>query len=175
MFSSAGQAQAFLATVYAGLAAGVAYDLLRLLRLSLKAGRVVTALLDLVFWVITAALVAVATALSGAKGLRLYLLLGAACGMLLWAAGLRQIMRGAGRLVLRALPKPQAGKRVRGGEITASTAQTDSPDASQVRPVAGVKPAPGEIPAATPPPGKKRRARGKKEAARVAQERSPAP
>ncbi len=108
MFDSAGQAQTFLATVYAGLAAGVAYDLLRLLRALLKAGPVATALIDLVFWTVAAALVAVAAAFAGAPGLRFYLVLGACCGGLLWAAGLRRIMRGAGRFAARAIGKPAA-------------------------------------------------------------------
>jgi len=103
MFGAEGQAQAFLATVYAGLAAGVAYDLLRLLRLSLRAGHVMTALLDIVFWVIAATLVAVAAALSGAPGLRYYLVLGAASGVLLWAAGLRRIMAETGRMAGQAI------------------------------------------------------------------------
>ncbi len=119
MFQAEGQAQAFLATVYAGLAAGVAYDLLRLLRLSLKAGPLLTALLDVVFWVLTAALVACAAALSGAHGLRFYLLLGAGSGALLWAAGLRRVMRGAGQLAVKAFVPRKAGKKKGDGELPA--------------------------------------------------------
>jgi spore cortex biosynthesis protein YabQ len=116
MFGAQGQAQTFLATVYAGLAAGVAYDLLRLLRLSLRAGRWLTALLDLVFWLVAAALVAVAAALSGAEGMRMYPVMGAASGMLLWSAGLRQIIRGIERMTQRMIVKIQAGKRKKDGE-----------------------------------------------------------
>lgn len=95
MFASQGQAQAFLATVYAGLAAGVAYDLLRLFRLCARAGPMLTGILDFVFWGVAAALVSLAAALAGAPGLRFYLVLGTGCGMLLWAAGLRRMMAGA--------------------------------------------------------------------------------
>ncbi|MCL1963744.1 MAG: spore cortex biosynthesis protein YabQ [Firmicutes bacterium] len=129
MFAAQGQAQAFLATVYAGLAAGVAYDLLRLLRLSTRAGQVLTNLLDFVFWILTAMLVALAAALSGAQGLRFYLVLGTACGMLLWAAGLRRIMLGTARFASNAVQKAlrippkegrenrkQAGKKAEKGE-----------------------------------------------------------
>ena len=94
MFSYAQQAQAFLASVYAGLIAGVAYDLLRLFRLLLKAGRVITALIDIVFWVLAAAVLALAAALSGVEGLRFYLLLGLLSGLLLWSAGLRRVVHG---------------------------------------------------------------------------------
>jgi|GEM_PF-964666 len=134
MFAAQGQAQVFLATVYAGLAAGVAYDLLRLLRVSTRAGQLVTAALDIVFWILAAALVALAAALSGAPGLRLYLVMGAACGMLLWAAGLRRIMLGVGRAASRAVVgifgtpmsgaekedgrnAGRAGKEAKGGEL----------------------------------------------------------
>ncbi len=120
MFSSHGQAQVFLATVYAGLAAGAAYDMLRLLRLSTKASPALTALLDLVFWVVTAALVAVAAALSGANGLRFYLLLGTASGMLLWSAGLRRIIAGMGAWIRRILPSHKEGLSREDGEIPAS-------------------------------------------------------
>lgn len=113
MFASQGQAQAFLATVYAGLAAGVAYDLLRLLRLMVKAGTLLTAVLDIVFWLLSAALVASAAALAGAPGLRLYLVMGAACGMLLWAAGLRRIMLWAGGAAKRAQDKVCGRKKGR--------------------------------------------------------------
>ncbi len=56
--------------VYAGLAMGVCYDLLRLLRLLLRAGPVLTALFDLLFWLLAAALAACAAALCGAQSLR---------------------------------------------------------------------------------------------------------
>jgi len=129
MFAAQGQAQAFLATVYAGLAAGAAYDLLRLLRLFAGAGQVLTGILDFVFWAVAAVLVAVAAALAGAQGLRFFLVLGTACGMLLWAVGLRRVMLGAGRCVINAARRvsrlsskdgpgngAEAGKGTDGGE-----------------------------------------------------------
>lgn len=116
MFETAGQAQAFLATVYAGLAAGVAYDLLRLLRRSLRAGALITALFDFLFWVAAAALVVLAAVMAGAEGLRFYLLLGAGAGMLLWAAGFRQVIRGVERFVGRIFDRRKAGKAADGGE-----------------------------------------------------------
>ena len=114
MFAAQGQAQAFLAAVYAGLAAGVAYDLLRLLRLCARAGPVITGVLDFVFWALAAVLVALAAALAGAQGLRFYLVLGAACGMLLWMAGLRRVVASAGRYMACALRRA-SGLSKKGG------------------------------------------------------------
>lgn len=116
MFSAAGQAEAFLATVYAGLAAGIAYDLLRLLRLSLRAGGALTALFDIIFWILTAALLGAAAALSGVAGLRFYLILGLASGMLLWAGGIRRVIAGATRAILRLKPKKREGNAETDGE-----------------------------------------------------------
>ena len=113
MLWEANQAQVFLAMVYAGLAMGVCYALLRLLRLLLRAGPVLTALFDLLFWLLAAALAACAAALCGAQSLRLYWLLGALCGAVLWAAGLRRMMRASARLAARILPcsaRKEAGK-----------------------------------------------------------------
>lgn len=128
MFSAAHQAEAFLLTVYAGLAAGVTYDLLRLLRLSLRAGKLVTALLDVVFWVIAALLTGLAAALSGVKGLRFYLLLGAASGLLLWAGGVRRVMLSISAAICKRIDRAQAGKRKPRGE-EASKRGEDATDA----------------------------------------------
>lgn len=92
MFDNTGQAQVFLASVLAGFAAGVAYDLLRLPRRLFKLGAVVSGVLDLLFWVVAAGLLALAAGLSGAEGLRLYWLLGGLCGALLWAIPFRWIL-----------------------------------------------------------------------------------
>lgn len=117
MFSKAAQAEVFLATIYAGLAAGAAYDMLRLLRVFLHAGRLLTALFDVVFWMLTAGMVALAVALSGEEGLRFYLLIGTVCGMLLWAGGLRRIMLWLEVLFLRLIARFQEGKKERGVEL----------------------------------------------------------
>ena len=107
MFQRAAQAEVFLATVYAGLAAGVAYDMLRLMRRFLRAGKLITAILDIVFWVIAAGMVAVAAALSGEEGLRFYLILGMLCGMLLWAGGFRRLILIAEQTVHRSIKKKE--------------------------------------------------------------------
>lgn len=111
MFSKAAQAEVFLATVYAGLAAGVAYDMLRLLRLFLHAGKLVTAIFDIVFWVIAAGMVAVAAALSGEEGLRFYLMLGTLCGMLVWAGGFRRLVLLLEKAVFSLSVRKKEGKK----------------------------------------------------------------
>jgi len=109
VFSYVEQAQAFLAAVYAGLIAGVAYDLLRLFRLLARAGKAVTALVDIVFWLLAAAMLAVAAALSGVHGLRFYLILGLCSGLLLWAAGLRRAAKAASGIILNIFVKNREG------------------------------------------------------------------
>jgi spore cortex biosynthesis protein YabQ len=116
MFVRAAQAEVFLATVYAGLAAGVAYDLLRLMRLFLRTGKLVTALFDIVFWVLAAGMVAIAAALSGEEGLRFYLILGTLCGMLIWALGFRRLVLLLERTILNLSVKKKGGKTQQNGE-----------------------------------------------------------
>lgn len=106
-----------MATIYAGLAAGAAYDMLRLLRLFFHAGKVLTALFDIVFWIVAAAMVALAVALSGEEGLRFYLLLGTVCGMLLWAGGLRRVMLAIEAFFLKAFDRSQEGKKGQSVEL----------------------------------------------------------
>jgi len=52
MLSVSDQAYVFLTTVYAGFIIGFFYDCCRVIRIMIKAGVFVTALLDLLFWII---------------------------------------------------------------------------------------------------------------------------
>lgn len=92
MASGGMQARAFVWAVAAGVAAALTYGALRLARRALHAGKTLTALLDLLFWLAAAGLTATAGALSGVEGLRLYMLLGVLCGFLLWEAGVRRAL-----------------------------------------------------------------------------------
>ena len=105
-----------MATVYAGLAAGVAYDMLRLLRLFFHAGKLLTAVFDILFWIVAAGMVAIAAALSGEEGLRFYLLLGTLCGMLLWAGGFRRLVLLLEKTVINLLGQKKEGKQQQGVE-----------------------------------------------------------
>lgn len=84
------QARAFAAAVCAGVASAVFYGVLRRIRRLTHANAVLTGALDLVFWLAAAVLTAAAGALCGVEGLRLYMLLGAALGFLLWEVGIRR-------------------------------------------------------------------------------------
>lgn len=96
------QARAFLAAAGAGVAAALVYDLLRVARRVLHAGSLLTAGLDLLFWLAAAALTAAAGALCGVEGLRLYMLLGVLCGFLVWEAGVRRVLAALGGALRRA-------------------------------------------------------------------------
>lgn len=93
MFETTGQANIFLAMVYAGLAVGVCYDLLRLLRRLLKARRLLTGALDLLFWVGASGCAAWMLAVSGEGSLRVYALMGCASGLVLYLLGLSALMQ----------------------------------------------------------------------------------
>ncbi|HZK34184.1 MAG TPA: spore cortex biosynthesis protein YabQ [Bacillota bacterium] len=54
MPSTVNQAYVFLATVYSGFIIGFIYDIFRMIRHIIKPGRLATAILDLVFWIIIA-------------------------------------------------------------------------------------------------------------------------
>ena len=95
-FETAGQARGFLLLLAAGLLAGAAYDLLGL------AGRLLPRwarpLMDGLWCLLAAADCTLALALGGERRVRLYALLGLACGWLLYAWGVRAALRGLARL-----------------------------------------------------------------------------
>lgn len=89
--------------VYAGLLCGVGYDILRVLRRMLGAGRIATAIVDLLFW-LGAALVCTITLIRiSHESLRLYALLGYVCGMLLYLAGVSEFIYACLRIPYRAI------------------------------------------------------------------------
>lgn len=90
-----------MATVYGGLAVGLLYDLLSLLRHGLHMGPMATGLMDFLFWLGAAMILALTIGISGGDGLRAYMLLGFACGFVLYAAGLHTLLEALGRLLIR--------------------------------------------------------------------------
>ena len=102
-FETAGQARGFLLLMAAGLLAGAAYDLLGL------AGRLLPRWarpqMDGLWCLLAAAACALALALGGEARLRLYALLGLACGGLLHALGLRALLRAFGGMLRRAFSR----------------------------------------------------------------------
>ena len=92
-FETAGQARAFLWLLYAGLGAGVCYDLLSPLRRRLP--RLPAALADAAWALLTGALCALALFQGGADRLRLYALLGLGMGMGLYRLGIHALGKAA--------------------------------------------------------------------------------
>ncbi|MDR0396787.1 MAG: hypothetical protein LBH66_05755 [Oscillospiraceae bacterium] len=101
MFETNGQASIFLAAVYGGLMVGLLYDAFALASRALGGGRTICGALDLAFALAAAGVFALAVALSGGDGMRGYMLLGFACGGLLYAAGLHRAIAGVASAVSR--------------------------------------------------------------------------
>jgi len=93
MFATAGQAQIFLATVYAGIFTGLLYDMLSLLRHVSKLNQTVTGAIDIFFWIAAAAVFTTVIVFSGGDGLRGYMLLGFCSGLILYRVGIHYILR----------------------------------------------------------------------------------
>lgn len=101
MFETIGQAGVFLAMVYAGLVIGLVYDALRLVRRALAAKALLTAFLDLIFWLGAGAVAAVALALRNEESMRLYALGGCASGVVLYMLGISRVLQAAGKGIAR--------------------------------------------------------------------------
>ena len=92
LFYTAGQSAAFLLMLACGLRLGLLYDVFRLLRRLFQPGFLLSLALDLLFgaaaaWLICASLL---RALEGE--LRLYALMGALCGFILYGATLSRLL-----------------------------------------------------------------------------------
>lgn len=94
MFEATRQGSVFLTMVYAGLLCGVVYDILRVLRRMLHAGPIASAAADLLFWLLSALTCSYALLRISHEPVRLYALLGALCGMLLYLAGVSELIYG---------------------------------------------------------------------------------
>ena len=93
LFHTAGQARVFLSMLYSGLLIGLWYDALGLIRRALFAGRLLTAALDFVFGAGAALILAAFMLLVNYGEMRVYCLLGASCGAVLYAFTLRKLFR----------------------------------------------------------------------------------
>lgn len=92
LFQTAGQSAAFLLMLACGLEIGLAYDLLRLLRRLFRPGVMLSLALDLLFGAAAAGLL-IASLLKALDGeLRLYALMGALAGFLLYGATLSRLL-----------------------------------------------------------------------------------
>lgn len=107
-FETAGQGIVFRLLLYAGAAAGLLYDLLSLPRRRLP--RALAAALDVCWCLLCALLCLFALALGGENHLRLYALLGMACGAGIYCLGIRRIVLG----ILQGLKKILSKKKADG-------------------------------------------------------------
>mgnify|MGYP000988670718 CR=1 FL=1 len=108
LFYTVGQPQAFLGMMYAGLAVGLLFDMAALVRKLLWAGKVLTLVVDCTFSLLCVVLLAAVWLRVNYLDFRLYALMGAACGAVLYALTVRPLMR---LLVLR--PLIRLGRRLR--------------------------------------------------------------
>lgn len=105
-FESADQPAAFLLLLAAGFGTAALYDGLGLLRR--RAPRWFQALLDAVWCAAAAIGCLMALAVSGERQLRLYALLGLACGAGIYCLGLRALLGAAWRGMRRLKKQPQS-------------------------------------------------------------------
>lgn len=105
LFYTVGQSSVFLFMLLCGLILGAWYDITRRLRHVLRAGRLLTAFLDLLFSL--GALVVLVFSLSFANRLeiRLYALLGAACGMALYCLSVLPLLDCISKLIQNCLAR----------------------------------------------------------------------
>lgn len=102
MKEAARQSGVFLAMLYAGLAAGILYDILRGSRRLLRAGPVLTGVLDVLFGLLSLLPAALLVGSLSHEGLRPYMLMGMASGLLLYLAGISRAVQALLRLLGRA-------------------------------------------------------------------------
>lgn len=114
MFEATRQGGVFLTMVYAGLLCGVFYDILRAARRLFGAGQILSAALDILFWIGAAGICAFALFRAIREPVRLYAMLGAACGMMLYLMGVSELLYGMIRAIGKAAAKLGARKKVDG-------------------------------------------------------------
>jgi len=103
--STANQAYVFLATVYAGLMIGLMYDLYRMIRRIIKPGNWLTAILDLLFWLVVAVFSFFVLFIANDGEVRFYHFIGFASGWALYILALSQWVMALLTLVYRFLCK----------------------------------------------------------------------
>jgi len=113
-FETQSQVWVFLGMMYLGLGLGLIYDILGFLRRSGKKGWTVGA--DLLFFLLAGAALTLALVKTGQEGLRLYALLGLACGGMIYLLGLRRLMIGTAAFFSRHVGEPVKAAMVRAKE-----------------------------------------------------------
>lgn len=86
------QSYIFMATVYGGLITGIIYDIYRTLRRALKAGKIVTAIFDILFCLCALTVVAGVLFTVNSGELRLYTFIGFALGFFIYIIGISHFL-----------------------------------------------------------------------------------
>ena len=102
LFYTVGQSRIFLCMLYAGLLIGLYLSADNALRRLFEAGRILSVCMDLLFGAAAAAVVILALIIAADGELRLYALMGALCGYLLYVATLEPVLI----RLLRCLKRP---------------------------------------------------------------------
>ena len=100
LMATVNQGYVFLCTVGAGVAMGVLYDGVRILRRTLHLGRVLTFLLDLVYWAVVLVVALFAVLYANEGEVRPFTILGFALGCALYLIGFSPIVLGIWRGVM---------------------------------------------------------------------------
>lgn len=100
LFSTIGQSRVFLLMTYAGLLIGLYLNADQALRRLFGAGRALSFFMDLFAGLTISAVILCALLLTAGGELRLYALMGALCGYLIWTATLGPLLNRLLRLII---------------------------------------------------------------------------
>lgn len=103
-FETRNQSFVFLGMVYVGLGLGLVYDVLHLAPRREKRG--LTAVADLLFFLLAGLGLTLALVVTGQEGLRLYALLGLTCGGIVYLLGVRRLLKGIAAFASRRIIAP---------------------------------------------------------------------
>ncbi|MGI5898656.1 MAG: spore cortex biosynthesis protein YabQ [Christensenellales bacterium] len=92
LFESVGQWPVFLACIYGGLAIGLVYDLMGIVRSAAGRGLLITAAADISFWMLAGAIILIVSVLANDGDIRLYMALGFGAGYLLFKSAVTPIV-----------------------------------------------------------------------------------
>jgi|LSQX01.1.fsa_nt_gb spore cortex biosynthesis protein YabQ len=101
ILSISSQVYAFLLSVAGGMAIALAYDAFRILRRAVKTGSVATAIQDLLYWLMVAAIMFLTVFYSNDGELRAYLFFGVLLGLILYALLLSKIVMVSSLFVIK--------------------------------------------------------------------------
>ena len=109
LFYTVGQSRIFLTMLYSGLFAGVYVSIDGALRRLFEAGRMLASVMDLLMGTVLAFIVISGLLIASDGELRLYSLLGALCGFLIYRGSIHPVLEWLLRCAARAMRRAAAG------------------------------------------------------------------